>query len=144
MVTKAIIKAFQRKKDRNWDKTYWGFDIHETIILPNWSEVDIPITFYPHAKEVLQLISAKKDIICILFTCSHPNEIKVYEKLFKENDIHFDYVNENPEVHGVKYGYYEKKPYFNVLFEDKAGFDPLEDWQKVKEVFLAHYSTESA
>jgi len=30
-------------------------------------------------------------------------------------------------------------PYFNVLFEDKAGFDPEEDWAKVKQVFLEYY-----
>ena len=26
------------------------------------------------------------------------------------------------------HGYYKKKYYFNVLLEDKAGFDPLKDW----------------
>ena len=139
MVTKAIRKAFERKKAKNWDKTYWGIDIHETMIIPNWSEEEIPLQFYPHAKEVMQLISSKQDIICILFTCSHPKEIKVYEPYFRENEIYFDYVNENPEVHSKKYGYYEKKPYFNVLFEDKAGFDPHEDWLKVKEVILEYY-----
>ena len=30
-----------------------------------------------------------------------------------------------------EYNFYDDKPYFNVLFEDKAGFDPLDDWEKV-------------
>jgi hypothetical protein len=131
MITKAIIRAFQQAKDKNWEKTYWAFDIHDTMIKPNWSVKQIPTEFYPDAKEALQLITKRKDIVRILFTCSHPDEIDNYLAFFKQNDIHFDYVNANPEVRSEQYGYYEKKPYFNVLFEDKAGFDPYEDWREV-------------
>lgn len=139
MITKAIRNALERKKERNWDKTYWGFDIHETMIISNWSEEKIPLEFYPGVKEVMQMISKQEDIICIIFTCSHPEQIVVYQEYFKENDIHFDYINENPDVLNRAYGNYDKKPYFNVLFEDKAGFDPKEDWTKVKQVFLEYY-----
>ncbi|GAA0891342.1 hypothetical protein GCM10009122_10210 [Fulvivirga kasyanovii] len=131
MITRAIKKAFAQAKEKNWDKTFWAFDIHETIIKPNWSEHKIPTEFYPLAKEALQLISKRKDVSRILFTCSHPNEIEKYLAFFREHDIHFDHVNGNPEIISKKYGYYEKKPYFNVLFEDKAGFDPYEDWEEV-------------
>jgi hypothetical protein len=44
-------------------------------------------------------------------------------------------VNKNPEVKSTTYGYYEDKPYFNVLFEDKAGFDATEDWFLVGNYF---------
>lgn len=131
MITRAIKRAFEQAKEKNWDKTFWAFDIHETIIKPNWSEHSIPTEFYPLAKEALQLISKRTDVSRILFTCSHPDEIEKYLAFFKENDIHFDHVNGNPEIVSKKYGYYEKKPYFNVLFEDKAGFDPYEDWEEV-------------
>ena len=67
----------------------------------------------------------------ILYTCSHEKEIKKYLEYFKENNIHFEFVNKNPDVINQKYGFYDDKPYFNVLFEDKAGFDPLDDWEKV-------------
>ena len=92
MITKAIDKALARKKAKNWDKTYWGFDIHETMIIPNWSTGEVPLEFYPNVKEVMQMITKQEDIICIIFTCSHPSEIVVYEKYFKEHDIHFDYI----------------------------------------------------
>ncbi|UII23138.1 hypothetical protein [Fulvivirga ligni] len=131
MITRAIVKAFQHAKNKGWDKTYWAFDIHDTIIKPNWSTKEIPTDFYPLAKETLQLITQRDDVVCILYTCSHPHELDNYVNFFKSHDIHFDYVNENPEVESQKYGYYERKPYFNVLFEDKAGFDPLEDWREV-------------
>ena len=59
---------------------------------------------------------------------------KKYLEYFKSCDIHFDYVNKNPEVTNAGYGFYDHKPYFNVLFEDKAGFDPFTDWKKVIEL----------
>ncbi|MEL6925038.1 MAG: hypothetical protein AAFO94_13395 [Bacteroidota bacterium] len=132
MITKAISNAFQRAQLKHWDRLYFAFDIHETMIEPNWQEGQVPLDFYPHAMEVMQLITARKDIVSILFTCSHPHEIKEYLEFFKHNRIRIDYVNENPEALNIKYGHYDKKPYFNVLFEDKAGFDPHEDWLRVK------------
>ena len=132
MITKAMQKAFDLAKERSWEKTYWAFDIHETIIIPNYKYGDIPKEFYPFAKEVMQTISNREDICLIMYTCSHPNEIKEYLKLFEENGIKFEYINRNPEVQSEGYGYYEDKLYFNVLFEDKTGFDANKDWVNVK------------
>jgi len=131
MITKAIKNAFKRKKEKQWEFSYWAIDLHETVVKPNWSAHEIPVDFYPLAKEALQLISAQKDIVMIMYTCSHPPEITAYLEFFGKHDIHFKYVNENPEVINMKYGNYDKKPYFNVLFEDKAGFDANEDWEYV-------------
>ena len=69
-----------------------------------------------------------------MYTCSHPHERQQYVEYFKTNGIHFNYINHNPEVESEGYGYYEDKPYFNVLFEDKSGFDAHNDWEKVLEV----------
>ncbi len=134
MITKAIEKAFAVKEARGWEKTFWAFDIHETILKPNWEVNNLPTDFYPGAKEVLQLVSKRQDIVSILYTCSYPKEITRYLKFFQSHDIHFDHINENPEVENSGFGYYEKKPYFNVLFEDKSGFDATEDWFKVMEL----------
>ena len=137
MITNAITNNYEIALKRQWDKTYWAFDIHGTIVIPNYDNDEIPKIFYPNAKKVLQQISMRRDITTILYTCSHPHQIKAYLKYFKEHDINFDYVNENPEVITGKsneYGNYDKKPYFNVLFEDKAGFDAMNDWFIVDEL----------
>lgn len=133
-IVKAIDKALKNKEKRGWDKIYFYFDIHETILYPDYNNED-PLKFYEHAKEVLQYLSNRKDIEMGLFTCSYPQEIKRYKKFFKENGIVFKYANKNPDVEDTAYGYYEDKPYFNVLFEDKAGFDGENDWLKIKEYF---------
>ena len=131
MITRAIEKALDNKVKRGWEKTYWAFDIHETILEPNWVKGVLPKTFYPGAKEALRLISKREEIVSILYTCSYPDEIQDYLNYFREQDIHFDYVNENPEVENNGIGNFDGKPYFNVLFEDKAGFDAHKDWFKV-------------
>lgn len=136
-----LVNHFDYKEKRGWDKTYWFFDIHATILKPNYQAGNIPKEFYPHAKEAMQLISKLPDVCMVLYTCSHPHEIEQYLEFFKENNIHFQYVNENPEVATDLNGYgcYDKKPYINVLFEDKAGFDPETEWLEVLELLKEKY-----
>jgi len=134
MVTNAIKKSFDHAKAKNWDCTFWAIDIHDTIVKANYKRGQIPTEFYPHAKYVLKKLSERSDVKLILFTCSHQVEIDQYLKLFEENGIHFDYINENPEVKTDTdgYGNYDKKMYMNVLLDDKAGFDPEKDWRRIK------------
>jgi len=132
-ITRAIQKAYLDKAKKNYDKLYFFFDIHGTILKPNYTFGNTPKDFYPFAKETLQLISKIPHICMVLYTCSHPNEIEEYIEMFKGFDINFHYINENPEVQTDLNGYgcYDKKPYVNVLFEDKAGFSGEEDWLPV-------------
>lgn len=141
-ITRAIqINHFDLKRQRGWDKTFWFFDIHSTILKPNYKAGNVPKEFYPMAKETLQYLSKLPDVEMVIYTCSHPNEVEEYLQLFEENNIHFKYVNENPEVvTDLKgYGNYDKKPYMNVLFEDKAGFDAETEWAEVYELMFNHY-----
>ena len=133
MILSAIHNAIKKAKQRGWDTTYWSIDIHDTIVEGNYKTNDIPTTFYPFAKEVLQLLTQREDVKLILFTCSHPHEIDQYIQFFESNGIHFDYINENPEVQTDLNGYgnYDKKFYFNVLMDDKAGFNPLLEWEAI-------------
>jgi hypothetical protein len=135
MITKAIKNCFEMAIKRKWDKTYWVFDIHGTLIPPNYEDNNIPTNLYPFAEEAMVEITNRIDICPILYTCSHPHEIEQYLTLFKNKNINFTYINENPEVKTTgSYGNYDRKFYMNVLFEDKAGFDPLTDWEEVLEL----------
>jgi hypothetical protein len=140
-----LINHFEYKEKRGWDKIYLFFDIHGTILKPNYQFGNIPKEFYPHVKEAMQLISMLDDVCMVLYTCSHPHEIEQYLEFFKENDINFHYVNENPEVATDLNGYgcYDKKPYINVLFEDKAGFNPETEWLEVLELLKEKYGSYS-
>lgn len=132
MIRKAIKTAWDKAIYKGWDKTYWALDIHQTIIKPNYKYGEIPTEFYPDAKEVLQELSKRSDVCMFLYTCSHPEEIENYFKFFHSHDINFQFANVNPEVVSQGYGCYDKKPYYDVLFEDKCGFDAETDWSEVK------------
>jgi hypothetical protein len=132
MITKAIANCLMHARQKNWDRTFWAFDIHGTILKPNYRRDSISTEFYPMAKEVMQMLSKRTDIVRILYTCSYPHEIEQYIEYFKNHGIHFDYINRNPEVADGGYGYYHDKFYFNVLMDDKAGFDGETDWIAIK------------
>lgn len=146
-ILRAIRTQHFEAMDRHesWDFTYWAFDVHGTIVIPNYKVGDIPKVFYPHAKEVLQMLSKRDDVVMYMYTCSHPHEQEEYTNYFKDLGIDFKWVNKNPEVKTENpnegYGYYEDKPYFNVLFEDKAGFDPYEDWEDISDYFKGLHSS---
>lgn len=134
MLLNQIIKSFKIKEERGWEKVFFSYDLHETIILPDYDNVS-PLKFYPFAKEALQLITKRNDIVNFIFTCSHPHEMNRYLKFFKEHDVDFKYVNENPEVKDTRLGCYSVKPYFNCYFEDKCGFDAETEWEPIYNYF---------
>lgn len=75
----SIVRAiknnhFELIQKRGWDKVYYAFDIHGTILKPNYEYGNTPSEFYPYAKETLQFISSLPDVVMILYTCSHPHE----------------------------------------------------------------------
>lgn len=131
MITRAIKNCLTLAKEKGWSKTYWAFDIHGTILKPTFKQGVISTEFYPYAKEAMQLLSRREDIVKILYTCSYPHEINAYLKYFRVHDIFFDSVNKNPDVADGGYGYYQDKFYFNVLMDDKAGFDGETDWAEI-------------
>lgn len=131
MIIRAIENCFRLAREKKWAKTYWAFDIHGTLLKPNFKKNEISREFYPHAVEVMQLLDKRKDIVKIMYTCSYPHEIKQYVEYFALHGIHFDYINTNPEIVDGGYGYYKDKFYFNVLMDDKAGFSGEEDWKEI-------------
>lgn len=134
MISRAVEICLRHALEKHWDKVYWAIDIHGTILKPNYKRNEISTEFYPFAIETLQLLSKRNDIVLILYTCSYPHEIEQYLALFADHSIQFDYVNRNPEIANGGYGYYKDKFYFNVLMDDKAGFDGEHDWKEVLEV----------
>ena len=130
-IIRAIENSFKNAQERNWDITYWAVDLHGTISRFNYSNENLNPIYYPFSKEVLQILSKNNSIKLILFTCSYMENCNKIIEIFKNDDIYFDFVNENPEAKNTNYGDYSKKIYFNVLLEDKAGFEPEKDWEDI-------------
>lgn len=134
MIINTFIKEFEKARKRNWKYIYAFIDLHETCVKPNYQVGNITTEFYPFAKEALQAMSKREDLILVMWTCSHPEEIKQYLEYFAAQDIVFKFVNENPEVvtDKLSHGNYDKKPYCNILIDDKAGFE-VSEWFDILE-----------
>lgn len=128
----TIKEQYKIAKNRNWDRMYWAIDLHSTVIKPNYDDVEVPTEYYKNAKETMKMLSERSDVVLIMYTCSWPKEILVYVNNFRNDNINFDYINKNPEVDSTGYGFYEDKPYFNIMLDDKAGFKPEKHWDEIE------------
>lgn len=130
LIEKLLNSQICKAKEKGWDKIYIAVDVHGTIIKPDYKEDSIKVEFYPWANYALKYMTRDPRFCLILYTCSYPYQIDEYLAEFEKFDIHFDYVNENPEVISgeEKYGYYVKKFYRNITLDDTAGFFPDRDW----------------
>ena len=128
----SIIKAYKIKVKRQWDKIYIAVDLHDTISQSTYIKMeDTKKEFIPDAISTLRYLSCCKDIVLILYTSSYKEYLTEYYRQFKDHNIYFHYLNENPECPSTDIGDFSKKFYFNVLIDDKSGFNPYTDWIKV-------------
>lgn len=123
-----IKKTFEDKAKRGWVTLYVLADLHGTIIKPDHGKIE----FYPGAIEVLRWFNSRRDFKVILWTSSFGPEIGDFLNVCKRLGIRIDFVNENPlEANSAK-ACFDKKPYFNILLDDKAGFEGDTDWYAIK------------
>ena len=125
-----IEKSYELKNIKKWEKVFWMIDVHDTIF-PGYYMKNQLLNFFPHSKDVLQFLTKQDDACLILYTCSYEHEINKMLSHFEKNNIHFEFTNKNEHVSNTSFGCYTKKPYFNILLEDKAGFESS-DWIKIK------------
>jgi hypothetical protein len=131
---KAIEKEFKKMKDKGWDKIFWMVDFHDTIMPGSYKKDDGDSEFYPDAVEVLQALTKRNDIAIILWTSSYKDYLEKHITRMKDLGIEFDYFNENPYCKSDALCDFSGKFYFNIVLEDKAGFDGMEDWGTIKEI----------
>jgi hypothetical protein len=133
-----IENSFAQMKEKGWDKLYWFIDYHGTVAVADYGDENKKRRFFPHAREVLQILTNRPEICLVLWTCSYKDDISEMVAFLEENDIQFDYINENPECISNKHVDVSQKPYYNVMLDDRAGFEP-EDWEDIQDVLLRHY-----
>lgn len=133
-----IAKSFEMKAAKGWPEIYLCVDLHGTIIPSGRTTHDKEdkLEFYPGAQEVLQWFSSRKDIFIILWTSTPPDRIGRVLDWFKENRINIDFVNKNPHAKDTPRSSFKDKPYFNILLDDRGGFEADKDWLAIKEELI--------
>jgi hypothetical protein len=134
-----VKRTFEMKKAKGWPEIYVLVDLHGTIIPGGKHSADQNdyLEFYPVAQEVLQWFSNRSDIFLILWTSTPPSRQTPVHEWFLKNGIDVDFWNENPHAKDTPRSCFEKKPYFNILLDDRAGFEPETDWQAIKDELIA-------
>lgn len=129
-----IERSFSDKKKRNWPKLFWCIDVHDVILEGKYNLNNEGASYMPNALKVLRMLSNRKeDMALILWTSGHVGPTsKVLENLEKEG-VKFDYVNNNPECPNDRLCDFSKKFYFNILLDDKAGFEGATDWYLIEQ-----------
>jgi hypothetical protein len=82
MISTAIKRAFTKGRQRGWKHIYVAVDIHDTIVVGNYSRENIDTDFFPLAKETLQYLSGRGDVVLIIYTCCHESELVRYKSFF--------------------------------------------------------------
>lgn len=132
MISKAIERAFEMKRSRNYDTIYWAIDLHGTCLKSNYTNGEYEF-INQTTIDALQRISDREDSKIILWSGCYPEEQQKIIKFFHDNMINVDFFNENPLEKSTATGDFSKKFYFSILIDDKAGFDPNVDWRNVIE-----------
>lgn len=143
--------AITRIRERGFDTLYVAIDVHGTIIRPScrteiWNNEDgkghhevvwgnhVPdFTFYHDAIKALTILSDNPHIKIILWTSTQKVRFLI-ETIERLAGIHIDYLNQNPDFQFNAYADFSKKFCFDVLLDDKAGFEPETDWSQILEV----------
>jgi hypothetical protein len=123
-------KELAKKDARGWEHIYVMVDLHDTIIPSSYSNSDTLDNIYNFALPTLMKLTERSEYKLILWTSSHSEYIESMIPQFKKYGVEFDYINENPEEQSSSGNFIntDNKFYFNVILDDKAGFDAKEDW----------------
>ena len=127
-IERSFDNAFQKMKERNWEKIYVLVDIHDTIFEGCYHNEET-YKWFPYAKEALDIMSHSEQISLILWTSTYKEKINEYLEYFKTNGIRFDFSNRNSETENTDLSCFDEKTYFNVGIDDKFGFDAETDWK---------------
>lgn len=127
-IVRAINRAYDVMAERNWDTIYYALDLHGTCLKANYENGGYE--FLPGAREALQYLSRLEETCLIVWSSLHQAEVRPVFEFLYDNGIEPFHFNSNSEVRNTDTGCFDRKFYFSVILDDKAGFAP-EDWVDV-------------
>lgn len=133
MINRAVLRAYRTMQERNWDTIYWAIDLHGTCFPSTYSQGGYQF-INEQCRKTLQLLSSLPETKIILWSGCYPDEQQSIINFFEDNDIRVFAFNENPAEKNTKSGCFDQKFYFSIVVDDKAGFDPEQDWESIYQV----------
>ena len=131
-IIKSIERAYNSLTEKNWDTIYWAIDLHDTCIQPKGVDIDLKWV-NEDAKTCLQYISSLEESVIILWSSSYQDYLTKVKNWMESQRITISYINKNLSEYNTEYACFISKFYFNILIDDKAGFNPDVDWRIIYE-----------
>jgi len=133
-ISKLMIgNALRQKAERKWSKIYWAIDLHDTVITGTYNKFNRGSQVFPYAKEVLDFLYHHPEHQTILWSSSYDESLN---DIIARFNLRFNYINCNPEVDSDEICCFHKKFYFNILLDDKAGFDGNTGWLDIRDELI--------
>jgi len=132
-IRRTFVELRPKKK---WKIIYWLIDVHGVIIPGSFHRKNDFQFISPDCVEVLRWISEREDQKLILWTSSYESELIELTNWLGTQGILIDCINQNIWEKNTEYADFSKKPYFNILVDDKSGFEPEKDWAAVKQELI--------
>jgi hypothetical protein len=134
-------KAFRLKEENNWEFVYIVIDLHDTMVYgrchPKY--VKGQFGFFKDALPVLRYLTNRKDVKLILYSSSSYSHIEEFRKFAFNHEVEFDFVNCNTDEDcklKSDTADFTSKFYYNVILDDRGGFEGDTDWTLIKNYFL--------
>lgn len=134
MIIDAIKRAYKQLEEKDWDKIYWAIDIHGTCLESNYESGNFKL-INDDVIKTLKLIQSLPESRLIMWTSAYTQELYRLQEFFDSYEVDFTYLGENPDVRNTETGNFNKKFYFSILLDDKAGFNPETDWKLIYKHF---------
>ena len=136
-IINAIKTAERKKKERNYQYIYWCIDVHGVILTPTYNLTNEGATSYPYCLETLQLLSNYPDHKLILWSSSHNKALQNVSRWLEDQGIDIDFENCNTDYTITDLCDFTEKFYFDILLDDKAGFEAETGWKEIYDYLLA-------
>lgn len=129
MITNAIKRAYDLRGQK-YPLIFWKIDLHGVCFQSNYVSNEYNWVNDACLKALMEITNCPHSKI-ILWSSCYDAEQKNIINFFNKHGIRVDFFNENPLFANTDYGCFDKKFYFSILIDDKAGFDPHIHWEEI-------------
>lgn len=135
-MNKLLKRSYARYKQKGYKFWYWAVDVHDVLFKGDY-KLECELQWLPNAKRALKIISTIPEIKVILYTSTRKEQTqRIVDKIENETGLKVFAINENPDFPNDpgQLCDFEKKFCFDLLLDDKAGFDVHQNaWEDIIE-----------
>ncbi len=136
-VNSIFIKAWEDASNKGYDHVVIAIDLHGTIIdtkifntTPGSFEDKVRASILRPAITALQKLSVHPSISMFIYSGTRKCHLrKLIDILRDQYRINIDLEYSSNIQHASQS--FKRKPYYSILLDDKAGFDPDVDWDEI-------------